>query len=443
LEGPVAVASVKRIFGTLLFIIAFLVTAAFVFLLFQRNENNPTFKELFDTIPDLAFVVGAIIGFVIVLLTLFLLIKGSAEKARRQAFQEEQDRLAAERDRLAAFEASLTEPEKIGWGPDIMVYNLPTVGTMYRGWEKFNRRSKSWTYYFPRSVESAVYTNNYIPIDNQGNMLKLRTLIAGPPGAQSKDLGMAHTKRPVTIDQKALDALGPKWKARYEEQVARLQEAEAERAATAGGVTAATLGIGTGPKKGKTPPGGPAAESAAVTETTTTTTVTTTSSGGHSSILHEMESRFTPPAEPARAYYDYDGDVADVEAVEGIGRIYGEKLRAAGVHTTARLCYEDTQSLADRVGVPVRTVEQWKAMAELIKISGVGPQYAEALARSGINGIAELKRRSPGAISEQVNSYLDSLHTSVVGTKITEARVKSWQKAAAKMKKVRMKAPEK
>lgn len=437
-------ASAKRIFGTLLFIIAFLVTAAMIFLLFQKNEQNPTFREYYDALPDLYYVALGIIGFAIVMLTLFLLIKGSAEKARRQAFQEEQDRLAAERDRLAAFEASLTEPEKIGWGPDIMVYNLPTVGTMYRGWEKFNRRSKSWTYYFPRSVESAVYTNNYIPIDNQGNMVKLRTLIAGPPGAQSKDPGMAHTKRPVVIDQKALDALGPKWKAKYEEQVARLQEAEAERAATQGGVTAATLGIGTGPKKpkGGTPAPLQEASPAAVTETTTTTTVTTTSTG-HSSILQEMESRFTPPAEPARAYYDYDGDNADVEAVEGIGRIYGEKLRAAGVHTTARLCYEDAQSLADRVGVPVRTVEQWKSMAELIKISGVGPQYAEALARSGINGIAELKRRSPGAIAEQVNSYLDSLHTNVIGTKITEVRVKSWQKAAAKMKKVRLKAPEK
>ncbi|MCA1819253.1 MAG: DUF4332 domain-containing protein, partial [Halobacteriales archaeon] len=206
----------------------------------------------------------------------------------------------------------------------------------------------------------------------------------------------------VTIDPKVVETLGPKWKKMYEEQT----NPQPEMAATA---TAGTMEVST----------------------------------GRTTMLQEMESRFTAPAEPGRAYYDYDGDVHQVEDIEGIGRIYGDKLRAIGVHTTARLCYEDAQSLADRVGVPVRTVESWKAMSELVKVTGIGPQYAEALARSGINGIAEMKRRSPGAIAEQVNSYLDGLHTNVVGTKISEARVKGWQKAASKMKKTRMKAPEK
>ena len=410
LEGPIAVVSAKRIFGTLLFIVAFLATCAFLFLLYAKSVADPNFKDFYDTVPMAGLITGFALGFIIVLLILILLIRGSDERRRREAFQEEQDRLAAERERLAAFEAGLEEPEKIGWGPEIVVYNLPTVGLMHRAWEKFNRRTKSYAYYFPRSVESAVYTNNYIPIDNDGTMLKLRTLIAGPPGAQSKDAGMAHTKRPVTLDPKVVEKLDANWRAKYAEQT----------------------------NKEKAPA---TAASAATLTSTTTTTTTTTTSGGRTAVLQEMESRFTPPAEPGRAYYDYDGDVADVEAVEGIGRIYGEKLRAVGVHTTSRLCYEDTQSLADRVGVPVRTVEGWKAMAELIKVSGIGPQYAEALARSGVMGIADLKRRSPGAIADQVNSYLDSLHTNVLGTKITEKRVQSWQKAASGMRKVRMKTP--
>lgn len=415
MEGPdTRMASGKRIVGTLFFIIAFLATCGFLFLLYAKSVGDANFRDAYDRLGMAGIITGAVLGLVIVILILILLIRGADERRRREAFQEEQDRLAAERERLAAFESSLEEPEKIGWGPDIMVYNLPTIPQMYRAWERYNRRTKAVTFYYPRSVEAAVYTNNYIPIDAQGTMLKLRTLIAGPPGAQSKDPGMAHTKRPVTLDPKALEALGPKWRERYEAQVNK-----------------ATPGAAAPPAK----------EATATTTTTTTTTVTS----GHSAVLQEMESRFAPPEPeaPSRAYYDYEGDVAHVEDIEGIGRIYGAKLHDAGVDTTARLCYEDAESLAAKVGVPVRTVEQWKAMAELIKVSGIGPQYAEALARSGVTSIQDLKRRSPGSIADQVNSYLDSLHTNVLGTKITEKRVQGWQKAASKMKKVRMKAPEK
>jgi predicted flap endonuclease-1-like 5' DNA nuclease len=397
-------ASGKRIFGTLAFVIAFLAVAALVFILYAKSTDDPNLRDYFDEVNVMAVWVGILLGLIIIVLILLLLIRSSTERARLQAFQEEQDRLAAERDALAAFEASLTEPEKIGWGPDIMVYNLPTIPQMYRAWEKYNRRSNSYTFYYPRSVDAAVYTNNYIPIDDKGTTLKLRTLIAGPPGAQSKDAGMTHQKRPVRLDPKVVAKLDAKWRDSYARQT------------------------GEGPPEA----------------TTTTTTTTVTSGDGRSAMLQEMEARFTPAGEPqVRAYYDYEGDVHDVEEIEGIGRIYGEKLRAAGVHTTARLCYEDAEDLARRVGVPVRTVEQWKAMSELIKVSGIGKQYAEALARSGVAGITDLKRRSAASIADQVNTYLDSLHTNVLGTKVTEVRVKGWQRSASKMRKVRLKAPEK
>ncbi|HEX2065302.1 MAG TPA: DUF4332 domain-containing protein, partial [Candidatus Thermoplasmatota archaeon] len=161
-------------------------------------------------------------------------------------------------------------------------------------------------------------------------------------------------------------------------------------------------------------------------------------------FVEQLQERIAQPAAvavPERAYYDYPGDSLPVEAIEGIGAIYGDKLRAAGVHTTARLCFEDAQALADRLGVPAKTVRQWQAMAELVKVKGIGPQFAEALARAGVDGIAALKRRSPATLAEQVNAYLDGLETQVVGTRITEARVESWKRAAEGMKRVRLKEP--
>lgn len=149
----------------------------------------------------------------------------------------------------------------------------------------------------------------------------------------------------------------------------------------------------------------------------------------------------TPVLAPTEVYYDYPGDSADIEAIEGIGAIYGERLRKLGVHTTARLTYEETASLAERMELPRRTVEQWKHMAELIKVNGIGPQYAEALVRAGIEGIAELKRRSPAKIADQVNAYLDTLDNNVLGVKITEKRVEGWQDKARPMKRIRLQVP--
>jgi predicted flap endonuclease-1-like 5' DNA nuclease len=166
--------------------------------------------------------------------------------------------------------------------------------------------------------------------------------------------------------------------------------------------------------------------------------VASATKGGQALVLQEAA---TAPAAPQETYYDYAGDVHEVEDLEGIGPTYGERLRKLGVHTTARLAYEDTASLAERMQLPRRTVEQWKHMAELIKVNGIGPQYAEALVRAGIEGVAELKRRSPAKIAEQVNAYLDTLDTNVLGNKITEKRVEGWQDKARSMKRVRLAVP--
>jgi hypothetical protein len=105
------------------------------------------------------------------------------------------------------------------------------------------------------------------------------------------------------------------------------------------------------------------------------------------------------------------------------------------------LAYEDAGSLAERMELPRKTVEQWKHMAELIKVTGIGPQYAEALVRAGVQGIAELKRRSAATLADQVNAYLDTLDVNVLGTKITAKRIEGWQDAARPMRRMRLQVP--
>lgn len=145
---------------------------------------------------------------------------------------------------------------------------------------------------------------------------------------------------------------------------------------------------------------------------------------------------------PASPYYDYKGDVHKVIDVEGIGPVYAEKMQAIGIETTARLCYEDPARLARRLDVPRKTVASWQHMAELAKVDGIGKQYAEALARSGVQGIEALKRRDPDGIATAVNEYLSGLDVNVLGQPVTPKRIRSWQTKAKPMRRVRQKVPE-
>lgn len=167
----------------------------------------------------------------------------------------------------------------------------------------------------------------------------------------------------------------------------------------------------------------------------------TRSPGAAPTAVRRPKEAAAPPSS-STLYYDFKGDVHKVIDVEGIGPVYAEKLQTLGIETTARLCYEDPAALARRMEVPQKTVESWQHMAELAKVDGIGKQYAEALARSGIEGIDELKRRSPDRMAKAVNAYLSGLDVNVLGQPVTPKRIRTWQQKAKPMRRVRQKVPE-
>ncbi len=141
-------------------------------------------------------------------------------------------------------------------------------------------------------------------------------------------------------------------------------------------------------------------------------------------------------------YIDYGGDVDDIIDVEGIGPVYAKKLNGIGVYTTARLCWESPERIAEATGAQAKTVEGWRAMAQLMKIPGVGGQYAEALYRGGVTGIADLQEKDAEAVADAINDYLASVKTTVQKNKITAKRVAGWKKAAATMQPEELPVPE-
>lgn len=134
----------------------------------------------------------------------------------------------------------------------------------------------------------------------------------------------------------------------------------------------------------------------------------------------------------------YDGDIHPVVDVEGVGPAYERQLAEVGILNTDQLLAHPAAAVAAAIDTPEKRVRSWQAMAELALVDGIGPQYAEALARGGVDGIRDLVARDARVIASEVNAHLDSLGVTVTGGTISETRVRTWQKAAEGMKRRRV-----
>ena len=84
--------------------------------------------------------------------------------------------------------------------------------------------------------------------------------------------------------------------------------------------------------------------------------------------------------------------------IEGVGDVYAEKLTAAGINKVSELLEKcaapkGRKELADATGISDKLILRWTNHADLFRINGVGPQFAELLEASGVDTVKELKHR--------------------------------------------------
>jgi predicted flap endonuclease-1-like 5' DNA nuclease len=92
--------------------------------------------------------------------------------------------------------------------------------------------------------------------------------------------------------------------------------------------------------------------------------------------------------------------MASIKDVEGIGKVYADKLAAAGVKTTAALLEKGAtpkgrQQLAEKAGVSEKLILEWVNHADLYRIKGVGSEYSDLLEEAGVDTVVELANRKP------------------------------------------------
>lgn len=141
---------------------------------------------------------------------------------------------------------------------------------------------------------------------------------------------------------------------------------------------------------------------------------------GEEAVLEEDEAVLATGGEP-------------VIDIEGIGPAYAEKLGRAGVTSTEQLRRASTERLAEQTGISETLLLQWKAMADFMRIKGIGKQYAELLARAGVTGVEDLAKETPSRLRDRVAAYLKGTEHPPTKGRVDEKRARRWIQAARKM----------
>ncbi len=96
-----------------------------------------------------------------------------------------------------------------------------------------------------------------------------------------------------------------------------------------------------------------------------------------------------------------------IEDIEGIGPSYAAKLAGANIKTTDDLlelcCHAGgRKDVAAKSGLSEGQLLKWANMADLMRISGVGSEYAELLEAAGVDTVKELRNRNSENLAEKM-----------------------------------------
>ncbi len=124
--------------------------------------------------------------------------------------------------------------------------------------------------------------------------------------------------------------------------------------------------------------------------------------------------------------------------VEGIGPVYAEKLKSAGAETTKDLLKlaktpENRKKLAETTGIGETLILKWANHADLMRIKGIGGEFAELLEKVGVDTVKELRNRNAENLHEAVQKF-DLTTSPIVRRKPSKASIQTWVRQAKRLK---------
>lgn len=128
-----------------------------------------------------------------------------------------------------------------------------------------------------------------------------------------------------------------------------------------------------------------------------------------------------------------------LEEIQGIGPAHADDLRRDGIGSVSALLKKGATragrlEMAKATGLSEARILQWVNHADLIRIKGVGSQYADLLEQSGVDSVANLAGRNPRSLHQIL--FETNERRNLVGKVPNESQVKGWVRYAKSLKKV-------
>ncbi|NND60903.1 MAG: DUF4332 domain-containing protein [Gammaproteobacteria bacterium] len=129
--------------------------------------------------------------------------------------------------------------------------------------------------------------------------------------------------------------------------------------------------------------------------------------------------------------------MARISDIEGIGPTYAEKLKSAGISNTDQLLEnggsaKGRKEIAKASGLTEKQILEWVNRADLIRIKGVGSEYADLLECCGVDTVPELKNRSAKNLHAKMVEVNEK--KKLVRKVPTESQVTDWVAQAKTLK---------
>ncbi len=88
-----------------------------------------------------------------------------------------------------------------------------------------------------------------------------------------------------------------------------------------------------------------------------------------------------------------------IQEIQGIGPNYAGKLKGIGIDTVSKLLQDGSlksgrSRIAESTGIPETLILTWVNHADLMRLNGVGDQFAELLEAAGVDTVKELRNRN-------------------------------------------------
>ena len=116
-------------------------------------------------------------------------------------------------------------------------------------------------------------------------------------------------------------------------------------------------------------------------------------------------------------------------AIEGIGDVFAQKLKIAGVATVEDLLQkgatpESRKALAEAAGIAGSLILEWVNHADLFRIKGIGEEYSDLLEEAGVDTVPELAQRNAANLFAKIIEV--NAEKKLVRRVPTQAQVTSW-----------------